>query len=497
MIMGMIVLWGQHRETLAPFWPSQSKSNHVRQVQSQQPAGFFRACLAVAVLTAFAMLEGCAENQKRSVVTESTKPYLTGQPSAHPNRESRVISVRPSPKNIEIKRTEEGKAFAREEKYVAAENSVQPVAPSEKIISAVSPLVRTLSEDDIAKLIPDRVADRSGWARDILKIFAIQNLPPSPSNVCQVLMVIQQESGFQAIPPTEGMNKIAIKEIEQYGRLVNEVAKKLADVKFPGEKYTYWERIKKAKTEYELDHIYREAVAYYKTLHPNLYVMAESAGSMVGVNDPDKLNKVTTAGSMQVSVRFAQEQAKFYGIGALQAREFLYTRYGGMYYGTLRLLGYRAGYTDQIYRFADYNLGMYASRNAAVQQQLSELVGKKLDLDGDLLRYSKWNGSIKLDKSESEKAILAFAVRFASALDKKTIRNDLYLEKSEAFENTKTYLAIKQVYTTRYGTPAYARLPSVEIKSPKIKSKLTTAQFAKAVNGKYQGCLKKYELSGV
>ena len=105
-------------------------------------------------------------------------------------------------------------------------------------------------------------------------------------------------------------------------------------------------------------------------------------------------------------------------------------------------------------------------------------------------------GKIKSAESESKKPIQIFASRYSPALDKKTIRNDLYFEKTEVFENTKTYLAIKQAYAAKYGVPDYAKLPSVEIISPKIKSKLTTAQFATAVNGKYQKCLKKYELSG-
>ena len=106
----------------------------------------------------------------------------------------------------------------------------------------------------------------------------------------------------------------------------------------------------------------------------------------------ENLNEVDTVGSMQVSVAFALKnttarqavtRADFY-----RMRDFLYTRRGGMYYGIMQLLGYRANYRNKLHYFADFNAGRFSSRNAAFQLVLSKLLpNSKLVLDGDLLTH--------------------------------------------------------------------------------------------------------------
>lgn len=334
---------------------------------------------------------------------------------------------------------------------------------------------RTLSEREVASLIPARVRDRDDWSRDILRALSNQNLSASSDNVCAVLSVIQQESGYDPKPKTKNMMHVTERAMKgKFGTVGALGIRAALDAKLDSaRKISYWQRIEKAKSEYDVDHALHDFSTRF------------GASGTYGKYDP-----FTTVGSMQVSVRFAQDQPMLQGQGEWQIREFLYTRYGGMYFGTLRLLGYPAGYDKAIYRFADYNVGMYASRNVAVQQQVARLTGRRLALDGDLLRYGK-NGAAVNEVGESEWAIVQVAGRYAPNLDSRAIRNDLLLEKTMAFENTKTYLAIKQAYQAKYGDAPYARLPEIEIKSPKITSRFTTPQFARRVNKRYVDCLNK------
>ena len=192
---------------------------------------------------------------------------------------------------------------------------------------------------------------------------------------------------------------------------------------------------------------------------------------------------------MQVSVEFAESQVHArpypYPIHG-NLRNEVFSRLGGLYFGSAILLDYPAPYTDMLYRFADFNAGRYSSRNAALQRAISRLSGKKLSLDGDLLRYH--NGSISPETSATQQAL--FEIKKNIGLSEGEIQRDLRLEKLSTFSNTLLY---KRVFALadRTGIQPRILMPQIDLNSPKITRKLTTEWFANRVNNRYKSCLQQ------
>ena len=70
------------------------------------------------------------------------------------------------------------------------------------------------------------------------------------------------------------------------------------------------------------------------------------------------------------------------------------------------------------------------------------------------------------------------------------IRSDLLLEKDDAFATAQTYLAIKNLYLRTTGKPApFAELPGIDLSSPKLSHKMTTASYAASVDQRYNKCI--------
>ncbi|KAK0342682.1 hypothetical protein LTR94_021356 [Friedmanniomyces endolithicus] len=237
--------------------------------------------------------------------------------------------------------------------------------------------------------------------------------------------------------------------------------------------------MRRVKTERELDELYRE-IFDYMSKHYHVSALT-GAAKLVGQDVGEKMNPITTLGSMQVHIGYAKDNKREGGSMA-DLRTDLYSQYGGLYYGIHRLMMYPADYDKPLYRFADYNSGMYSSRNAAFQ---------KLDLDGDLLLYGK-DSSPKSAKSQSERELISVFAQHNILVTPRQIRSDLKKEKEKKFEDTATYRAVTKLYQeVTKKEPFYAMMPEVVISGPKLSRDYNTNWFATRVNGRYQTCMQR------
>ncbi|MFP2963165.1 DUF1615 family protein [Myxococcus sp. 1LA] len=353
-----------------------------------------------------------------------------------------------------------------------------------------------LSVSEVAKLMPPQLQEREGWARDVLAALEVEEIAPSPPAVCSVLAVIEQESGYKVDPAVPGLPKMVRDRLEEHANKLGPLGRKvLASVlegRAKGSKKTFDERLRALRTERDLDRLFRDMLAYYEDEYPSAFKVVDFTSGVFSSGRLHEFNPVTTAGSMQVSVRYAIQKAGEDADPA-EVRESMYTRAGGVRYGTARLLGYEAAYPEALFRFADYNAGVYASRNAALQSQVSRLTGHPLAPDGDLQLYDK-QGEPRSEDSKSLQALLAFRQRYAPDLSERTVRRDVRKEKEAEFESTDTFRAVKRLYQRETGeAPSYAQLPRVTLNSPKLKRELTTAWFARSVDQRFQKCMKRYQ----
>ena len=324
---------------------------------------------------------------------------------------------------------------------------------------------------EIVRLLPAKTVDRQGWATDIYAAFAAQGINPTTQNLCSVLAVTEQESTFQVDPPVPGLGKIARDEIDRRAAKVHIPSLLVSgalQVRSPNGK-TYSERLSAARSEKELSAIFDDFI-----------------GSVpMGRTLFSGFNPVHTGGPMQVSIEFAEQHAKDYPypVDGTIRRE-VFSRRGGMYFGIAHLLGYPVSYREPLYRFADFNAGWYASRNAAFQNAVSRVSGIPLALDGDLIRP----GAIMPGSTE----LAVRALGKSLGMRNPVIRDQLEKGDSLAFEETKLYQRVFELAERAEGkTLPRAVLPGIVLQSPKITRKLTTAWFAKRVDERYRRCMAK------
>lgn len=325
---------------------------------------------------------------------------------------------------------------------------------------------------EIVQRLPADAPDRTGWASDIQTAFATQHINPNRENICAVLAVTAQESGFQADPSVPDLPRIAREEIHRRAA-AHHIPQLLVDTALKihsPDGRSYSDRLQHARTERELSSIYEDLVASVP-LGRRLF---------------SDFNPVQTGGPMQVNIAFAEARADDYPYPVENSiRDEVFTRRGGLYFGIMHLLGYQTPYTRKVFRFADYNAGQYASRNAAFQNAVSAATGIPLALDGDLL-----NPGAPLDRpGETERAVRS--LRSDLGMNARAIRKALQRSNRLDFDDTALHTRIYALADARTGKHLpRAMIPGIQLDSPKITRKLTTAWFAKRVDARYRRCMK-------
>ncbi|SIP93467.1 Protein of unknown function [Aeromonas sp. RU39B] len=348
---------------------------------------------------------------------------------------------------------------------------VRQATGSRPVPKALQPRPPSDMKSRIVAFLPRNVSDRAGWANDVVTALTTQGLTVNDHNVCSVLAVAEQEATYQADPVVPNLGAIAWKEINRRaGKLMipEFVVRTALSIDSPNGK-SYAERIDRLRTEREMSLIFEDMIGELpmgKTLFGNM-------------------NPVHTGGPMQVSIEFAEQNAHGYPYSIKESlRHEVFSRRGGIWFGTKHIFGYEVDYPDTLYRFADFNAGWYASRNAAFQAAVSRVSGKKLALDGDLIRYDSD------EPGQTEMAIYTIAGKLG--MSQSDIHRVLKTSDRAEFAKSALYAKVFALADRQTGSRLpRAMLPGIELKSPKITRNLTTAWFAKRVDEREQRCVQR------
>jgi Protein of unknown function (DUF1615) len=325
----------------------------------------------------------------------------------------------------------------------------------------------------IDESIPKGVSDRVGWRNDIYTGFTAQELTPTRESLCAVIAVIEQESSFQVNPPIPGLGAIAWREID--GRAARAgvpriIVHSALDLRSPDGK-TCSQRIDTARTEKDLSDIYED------------FIGSVPLGSRLFAN----LNPIRTRGPMQVNVTYANRYAVVrpypYTVKVSIVDE-VFTRRGSLYFGIAHLFAYQPPYDHYIFRFADFNAGQFASRNAAFQNAISKASGTPLVTDGALV------GAKGADSGTGDTELVLRTLRSRLKVDDREIHEALEQGKTQDLERTEVYERVFALadHLERRPLPR-AIIPVIRLQGPKISRALTTNWYAHRVEERYEQCL--------
>ena len=327
----------------------------------------------------------------------------------------------------------------------------------------------------IERSIPSAVRDRAGWATDMYAAFTTLALEPSHENVCAVVAVIEQESNFHVDPVIPNLPAVAWREIDSRSSRAGmppAILHGVLELKSPDGR-SYADRIDHARTEKELSDIFEDFMGSVP-LGRRLFA---------------SWNPIRTRGPMQVNVAFAEQFASAhpypYPVKVSIADE-VFTRRGSLYFGTAHLLAYAAAYDRYLYRFADFNAGQYASRNAAFQIAVSDASGIELVPDGALVSH---DGDAS-GPGNTELAVRSLGPRLK--IGDAAIRTALEQGRSNEFERTAVYQGVFALAEQGVGHALpRAAVPRIKLQGPKITRRLTTEWYAQRVDDRFQRCLSR------
>ena len=326
----------------------------------------------------------------------------------------------------------------------------------------------------IDRALPRGIADRPGWIEDTHAAFVALKITQSRKNVCAVIAVTEQESGFHVDPVIPDLGPIAWREIDKRAAragVPTSIVHGVLELDSPNGR-SYRDRIDHARTEKELSDIFEDFTGSVP-LGRKLFA---------------SWNPIRTRGPMQVNVAFAERFAEStpypYPVKESIADE-LFTRRGSVYFGTAHLLAYAAPYERYLFRFADFNAGQYSSRNAAFQMAVSGASGKPLVADGALLPH---DGDPKAGSTEL--AVRALGKRLN--LSEEAIHEALEQGRSKDFERSGVYASVFELADRRAGRSlARAAIPRIKLQGPKITRDLSTEWYAHRVEQRFERCLNR------
>jgi len=364
---------------------------------------------------------------------------------------------------------------------------VKPVTPAPLVAPVSKPVPLPLqpaynNEQEgsalLDKLLPRGIPARREWHGDIMTAFTHLKIPYAPQYFCAVLAVAEQESGFNPDPVVPNLSRIVWGQIEERRQkyFIPSLVVDAAMLKKSPNGQTYKERVNALRTKKQMNALFEDMIRELP----------------FGQTIFEHKNPIRDGGPMQVSVAFAETQVRAwpYPYSYTSLRDEVFSLRGSVYFGTAILLQYPISYPDMVYRFADYNAGRYASRNAAFQLAVQHLSGQKLALDGDIMLYSdKMNRVLSGATSDTQRALNGLAGRLRLSPDE--MARDLRQEKLAAFSQTEVYKRVFALADQSGKAAPRQIIPQIVLISPKFTHQLTTEWFARRVDGRYEKCMQR------